>query len=160
MAREEALLATTVFASVMALIVACAPAAQPTPTAAPKAAATQPAAAPTAAVAPTAAAAPTKPAAAATTPGAGGTPATKTGTPAAAGTGDVAAGKVAFDQNCGGCHPGGNQGNGPALRGRNLTADQITRQVRNGGGGMPAFPASRISDQQLNDIIAYVQSLR
>ncbi len=73
---------------------------------------------------------------------------------------DVTAGKAVFDQNCNTCHPGGDRGVGPALKGRNLSADRITRQVRNGGGSMPAFSASQISDPQLNDLVAYVQSLK
>ena len=75
-------------------------------------------------------------------------------------SGDVAAGKQVFEQNCNACHPGGGQGAGPALKGKNLSADRITRQVRNGGEGMPAFSPSQISDQQLNNLVQYVQSLQ
>lgn len=81
------------------------------------------------------------------------------GQPAASG-GNVQAGQAVFQQNCNGCHPGGAQGTGPNLKGRNLAAGQIKNQVRNGKGAMPAFPANRISDQQLNDLVAYVQSLK
>ena len=73
---------------------------------------------------------------------------------------NAAAGKAIFEQNCNACHPGGGQGAGPALKGRSLTIDRIQGQVRKGGGGMPAFPASKISDQQLSDLAAYVQSLK
>jgi mono/diheme cytochrome c family protein len=72
----------------------------------------------------------------------------------------VAAGQAVFQQNCNACHPNGNAGVGPALRGKNLSAQQITNRVRNGGGGMPAFSTSQISDQQLADLVAYVQSLK
>lgn len=77
--------------------------------------------------------------------------------PAASG---ASAGKTVFDQNCTSCHPNGDKGAGPALRGRNASSDGISKQVRGGGGGMPAFPVSKISDQQLTDLVAYVQSLK
>lgn len=79
---------------------------------------------------------------------------------APAASGDVTAGKTVFDQNCNGCHPGGDRGVGPALKGRNLSADVIKTTVRSGKGGMPAFPAAQVSDQQLNNVVAYVQSLK
>lgn len=87
-------------------------------------------------------------------------PAAKPANGAPAKAGDAAAGQTVFQQNCDGCHPGGNAGTGPALRGRGLTAERISTQVRNGGGGMPAFPPNRISDQQLADVVAYVMSLQ
>ncbi len=74
--------------------------------------------------------------------------------------GNVSAGQTVYQQNCNSCHPNGQAGVGPALAGKNLSADRIKAQVRNGGGGMPAFSSSQISDQQLNDLVAYVQSLK
>ncbi len=139
----------------------------PAPTAAPAAPTKAPAAAPTAApttaaaptVAPTTAAAPTKAAAAPTTAVAPTTAAAPSAAaPAAAG--DVTAGKAVFDQNCNACHPGGDKGVGPALKGRNLGADVIRTTVRSGKGSMPPFSATQISDQQLTNLIAYVQSLK
>jgi len=100
------------------------------------------------------AAAPTTAPAAATKPPAAQPVATQ---PAAAG--NAAAGKVVFDQNCNSCHPNGGSGAGPALKGKNLSAQRIENQVRRGGGGMPAFSTSQISDQQLQDLVAYIQSL-
>lgn len=167
MEKRMVLLLVAVIVPAVIAASACAGAA-PTPTTAPAkpaattapgatAAPTKPAASPTTAAtsAPTATSAPaaTKPAAspAATSP-AGGTP-----TPAG---GNVAAGQTVFQQSCNSCHPNGNAGVGPALRGKNLSADRITTQVRNGGGGMPAFSSSQIGDQQLNDLVAYVQSLK
>jgi mono/diheme cytochrome c family protein len=85
-------------------------------------------------------------------------------TPADAGTGPdpaaVARGEAVFQQHCALCHPGGEQGVGPSLITSSATPDQIRTQVRNGAGVMPPFPPSVISDQQLNDLIAYVLSLR
>ena len=105
-------------------------------------------------------ASPTTAPAAPTTSAAAPTKAPAAPTTAGGATGDAAAGQAVFTQNCNGCHPGGDRGTGPALKGRNLPADRITRQVRNGGGGMPAFSSSQISDQQLANLVAYVQSLK
>jgi len=139
--RTIAIFAALLVPAVMAAT-ACGPSA-PAPTAAPAATAAPtkaPAAAPTAA-----AASPTAAGAAAVSPTAGG---------------NIAAGQAIYEQRCNSCHPNGNAGAGPALRGKNLSAQRITAQVRNGGGGMPAFPANQISDQQLTDLVAYVQSLK
>ncbi len=101
---------------------------------------------------PTPAAAPTKGPAPASTVAA---------TPGAAAPGKVGSpesGKAVFEANCNGCHPGGNKGNGPDIRGK--SADVVKNKVRNGGGGMPQFSQSQISDQQLTDVAAYVNSLK
>ncbi|MHB0869239.1 MAG: c-type cytochrome [Chloroflexota bacterium] len=138
MERKMALLFAAALLPILAMVSACGGGTTPTPTAAKPAATTVPAAA--------------KPAATA--------PASTAATPSGAAQGSVAAGQAVFNQNCNGCHPGGDRGNGPALKGRNPSAETIRNQVRNGGGGMPAFSQSRISDQQLTDLVAYVQSLK
>lgn len=76
--------------------------------------------------------------------------------------GDVTAGKAIFDTNCGACHPNGGQGVGPSLAGGmgRLGQSAVTTQIRNGKGSMPPFPTSRISDSQLNDLLAYLNTLR
>jgi cytochrome c6 len=73
---------------------------------------------------------------------------------------DVTAGRAVFDQHCNACHPGGGQGAGPALRGRNVPEDRIRTIVRQGGQGMPAFNQSQINDQQLANLVQYVRSLQ
>lgn len=90
-----------------------------------------------------------------TAPAAGATP---TAGATSGAEGNVATGKALFEANCNGCHPGGQKGVGPDIRGKE--EDVVKRQVRRGGGGMPAFSTSQISDQQLNDIAAYVESLK
>lgn len=72
--------------------------------------------------------------------------------------GNAEAGKAVFATNCNVCHPNGGAAVGPALKGKE--ADAIKKQVRNGGAQMPPFPASKISDQQLEDIIAYIKTLK
>jgi len=82
-------------------------------------------------------------------------------TPAAAG-GGLEAGKTVFNQFCAGCHPGGGKGVGPALRKADYqgSTEEITKTVRQGRGAMPAFAATQITDQQLADIVAYLDSLQ
>lgn len=153
-------------AAVLAMVLlafACAPTPTPTPTPPPKPpaapspapAATKPAVPPTTAPAPTKPApAPTKPAAPAASPTA---PAAKPAASPAAKT--TSGGQAVFQANCVACHGAtGEGGVGPNIRGK--TEDVVKRQVRNGGQRMPPFSASQISDQQLNDLATYVNSLR
>jgi outer membrane protein assembly factor BamB len=94
--------------------------------------------------------------------GATGTvPTTSTGTTTTTTTtgGGAASGKTVFTSNCGSCHTlnaAGTSGTvGPNLD--QLKPDEATveRQVRNGGGGMPAFEG-RLSDAQIMAVAAYV----
>jgi alcohol dehydrogenase (cytochrome c) len=80
-----------------------------------------------------------------------------TGTKSA--TGDAAAGKQVFSDNCSTCHGlSGHGGNG----GPDLTSipsakdlDTVTKQVINGGGGMPAF-GGQLTSQEIANVAAYV----
>jgi alcohol dehydrogenase (cytochrome c) len=75
------------------------------------------------------------------------------------GTGNAAAGKAVFAENCAGCHGSlGTGGNG----GPDLTAipsakqqAAVIEQVQNGGGGMPAFKG-QLTETQIQDVAAYV----
>ncbi len=66
----------------------------------------------------------------------------------------------AFATFCSGCHGPDGRGTelGRDLRGRD--ADDVIEAVRFGEDEMPAFPSSAISDAQLVEIIAYVQSIK
>jgi mono/diheme cytochrome c family protein len=162
MATKLTLLVVSTMILVTTAVSACG-GATPAPTAAPTTKPAAPAAATAPAVAPTTAptTAPTK-APAAATGAAPLAPATVAATAAAApaAAGNATAGKAVFDQNCGSCHPNGAAGVGPALAGKNLAAATITTTVRSGRESMPPFPASKISDPQLADLVAYVQSLK
>ena len=74
-------------------------------------------------------------------------------------TGGSADGKNVFTSNCGGCHVLGAAGTtgtvGPNLD--ELKPDEATveQQVRNGGGGMPAFQG-RLSDAEIMAVAKYV----
>ncbi|HEX2911378.1 MAG TPA: cytochrome c [Chloroflexia bacterium] len=78
-------------------------------------------------------------------------------------TGDAANGLKLFQANgCVGCHPNGGRvaGVGPKLAGTTRDDTYIHGNIRNGRGAMPAFPADQISDAQINDLIAYIRSLK
>jgi mono/diheme cytochrome c family protein len=70
-----------------------------------------------------------------------------------------AAGRDIFAANCGSCHALSDAGTsgtvGPALDGNGLSSDQIAEQVRNGGGGMPAF-ADTLDDDEIEAVAEYV----
>ena len=78
----------------------------------------------------------------------------------AAAEGDAANGKKVFaSAGCGGCHTfsaAGSSGTvGPNLDDANVDVDAAVQQIKNGGGGMPAF-GDRLSDQEIADVAAFV----
>jgi ubiquinol-cytochrome c reductase cytochrome c subunit len=82
---------------------------------------------------------------------------------------DPSAGKVAegfhlFTQNCAGCHQavaeGGYVTNVRVPTIKEATPTQIAEAVRIGPNLMPVFSRHRISDRQLNSIIAYLQAVK
>ena len=76
--------------------------------------------------------------------------------------GSTAAGKVIFEQNCGGCHTLSDAGTtgtvGPNLD--DLAPDQATveKQVTNGGGAMPPFKGA-LTPEQITEVAAYVSAV-
>jgi len=46
-----------------------------------------------------------------------------------------------------------------AFEAKHPTDETIRRQIRTGGGGMPAFPPDRLTEQEMEDVIAYVRWL-
>jgi len=72
----------------------------------------------------------------------------------------LVAGQQVFMRNCYQCHPGGRGGLGPSLNDKGLPGFAIRTQVRNGFGAMPAFDEKRISDQDLDNVVAYLKALR
>ena len=72
--------------------------------------------------------------------------------------GDAAAGEQVFGANCAACHGAdGGGGSGPKLAGEDAYTDpeQVVPQIREGGGGMPAF-GDKLSDKELADVSAFV----
>jgi mono/diheme cytochrome c family protein len=73
--------------------------------------------------------------------------------------GGGAAGKEVFASNCGGCHTlaaAGTSGTtGPNLDDLKPDESTVEQQVRNGGGGMPAFEG-KLTDEQISAVANYV----
>jgi mono/diheme cytochrome c family protein len=74
---------------------------------------------------------------------------------------DVDGAAVFTSAGCGGCHefgPANSSGTiGPSLDGIDQSKDEIAAQVRNGGGGMPAF-GDRLSDAEIDAVADYVEN--
>lgn len=88
------------------------------------------------------------------------TPAEPTDTEAEEPEGDVAAGKTFFAATCTGCHMADGTeagGVGPKLAGLGLTTDFIRTMVVDGGTVMPAGLAS---GEDLDNVVAYVESIQ
>ena len=79
------------------------------------------------------------------------------------GGGDAKRGEQIFSNTgCGWCHEGmGRQaGRGPALMNTKRSNDFIATRIMNGKpGSMPAF-GGNLDDQQLNDLIAFIHSIK
>jgi mono/diheme cytochrome c family protein len=73
---------------------------------------------------------------------------------------EVAQGEVVYMRYCQKCHPGGEAGLGPAINNKPLPGFMIRFQVRNGVGVMPAFKDGVIADRELDDLVAYMKTLR
>ncbi|MBC7236251.1 MAG: c-type cytochrome [Chloroflexi bacterium] len=75
--------------------------------------------------------------------------------------GDAAAGaQIWADAPCKNCHGAEAQGQtAPRLAGTGLSLEQMVATVRQGRGRMPAFDESRIGDEELRHIYAWLQSL-
>jgi mono/diheme cytochrome c family protein len=73
---------------------------------------------------------------------------------------EVAHGQRIFMAVCHQCHPGGENGLGPALNDKPIPEFVIRYQVRHGLGAMPAFSEEQISEKDLDHVIAYLKRLR
>jgi ubiquinol-cytochrome c reductase cytochrome c subunit len=79
-------------------------------------------------------------------------------------TGDIVAGRTLFLENCAACH--GSSGTGTILQDGtrvpqlyNTASEQIAEAVRVGPGEMPPFGSGTVDDQELDDVVSYVQQL-
>ena len=72
----------------------------------------------------------------------------------------IARGEVVYNAYCQKCHPGGETGLGPAINDKPAPGFVIRFQIRNGLGAMPAFKEEVISDEQLDDLMKYINTLR
>lgn len=71
-------------------------------------------------------------------------------------TGDAAAGETVYANFCAGCHPDGGAGVGPDLHDRTDSPAEIRYLIRNGEDRMPAFGADQISDEDMENVLAYL----
>jgi mono/diheme cytochrome c family protein len=69
-------------------------------------------------------------------------------------------GQIVFMRNCNACHPGGEGGLAPAINNKPVPTFVKKFQVRHGLGAMPGFPSSKLSDSDLDDLMAYLKELR
>ena len=86
----------------------------------------------------------------------GSTMSTGTGTPTIV----RSSGEAVYIRYCNVCHPGGGRGAGPSLKALNVSSDEIKEYVRHGSKGMPGFGPSSISEEELEELVQYVLSLR
>ena len=75
------------------------------------------------------------------------------------GSTDVASGTELFAEFCEGCHPGGEEGDGPKIAGEGESPSQMRWKVRSGGDDMPAFGPDKISDASLENLLAYALTI-
>jgi len=68
--------------------------------------------------------------------------------------GDPVAGEAVFANNCAGCHPGV----GPDLQAHGASAAEARMIIREGEDRMPAFGADKISDEDLENVLAHLQA--
>ena len=69
-------------------------------------------------------------------------------------------GRVVFFQQCHFCHPQGGAGLGPAIVNKPLPSFLMKLQVRHGLGAMPSFKDEKISDGDLDALVAYIKAVR
>jgi len=72
---------------------------------------------------------------------------------------DVAHGKEVFAANCDDCHPDGEEDVGPSLTADPHTPADLRKQVREGSGKMRPFPEKRVSNEDLEALLAYLASI-
>lgn len=72
--------------------------------------------------------------------------------------GNAAAGAQVFANFCAGCHPNGQAGVGDDLTTSGDSPAQARRIIRNGESRMPAFGEDRISGEDLENLLAHLQT--
>ena len=72
---------------------------------------------------------------------------------------EVDRGKELFTSNCDDCHPGGESDVGPSLIANPHTPAQIRKQIREGSGRMKPFPEKRLSNEDVEAVLAFLASI-
>ena len=73
---------------------------------------------------------------------------------------EVDRGKELFAANCDDCHPGGDEDVGPSLIAEPHTPARLRQQIREGSGRMRPFSSQRVSDEDLEAILAFLASIK
>src|SRR3954452_5189591 len=69
-------------------------------------------------------------------------------------------GKVPYERVCAACHGENAQGDqGPKLTPMTLEYEEIVAKVRQGGGEMPVISKTRMSDEEVKQVLEYLKSL-
>ncbi|MEM7605003.1 MAG: cytochrome c [Myxococcota bacterium] len=71
---------------------------------------------------------------------------------------DASAGAEVFATFCEGCHPGGHEGIGDDLHTSGDSLAEARWIIREGEGRMPGFNAGTISDEDLENVLAHLQT--
>lgn len=69
---------------------------------------------------------------------------------------DVVLGQAKYESRCASCHDGGSA---PPVANIQWTVERMRRQIREGSGQMPPIPAHRLSDDEMEAVIAYLQTV-
>jgi mono/diheme cytochrome c family protein len=72
---------------------------------------------------------------------------------------DAAHGKEVFDNFCGDCHPDGGEDVGPSLIATPHTPAKLRQQIREGGGKMRPFSEKRLSNEDMESVLAWLASV-
>lgn len=72
---------------------------------------------------------------------------------------DVERGREQFESFCGDCHPDGGEDVGPSLIAEPHSPARTRQQVRQGSGKMRPMSAARLSDEDLEAILAYMGTI-
>ena len=72
---------------------------------------------------------------------------------------DAESGKAKFDDFCGDCHPDGGEDVGPSLIATPHTPAKLRQQIREGGGKMRPFSEKRLSNEDMESILAWLASV-
>jgi hypothetical protein len=72
---------------------------------------------------------------------------------------EVDRGKDLFSTHCDDCHPGGEEDVGPSLIADPHSPADLRKQIREGSGKMRPFPEKRLSNEELEAVLAYLASI-
>jgi mono/diheme cytochrome c family protein len=64
-----------------------------------------------------------------------------------------------FNRACGRCHPHGDEDTGPDLHNKNLTAEAMTKVIREGTKRMRPINATKLTDADLTRVMVFLRSI-